>query len=36
MTEPPLLDWQTVLYGFTYTAGILALACLIFRRRNFK
>ena len=34
--EPPLLDWQTIVYGLTYTAGILALACLIFRRRNFK
>jgi len=36
MTGPPLLDWQTVLYGFTYTGAILCLACLIFRRRNFK
>lgn len=36
MTGPPLLDWQTVLYGVTYTAAVLCLACLIFRRRNFK
>lgn len=36
MTGPPLLDWQTVVYGLTYTAAILCLACLIFRRRSFK
>lgn len=36
MTGPPLLDWQTILYGITYTGAILCLACLIFRRRNFK
>ena len=36
MTGPPLLDWQTTVYGITYTAAILCLACLIFRRRNFK
>lgn len=36
MTGPPLLDWQTVLYGIAYTGAILCLACLIFRRRNFK
>lgn len=36
MTGPPLLDWQTILYGLTYTAAVLCLASLIFRRRNFK
>jgi ABC-type transport system involved in multi-copper enzyme maturation permease subunit len=36
MTGPPLLDWQTIVYGITYTAAILCLACLIFRRRSFK
>lgn len=36
MTGPVLLDWQTVLYGIVYTAAIVTLACLIFRRRNFK
>lgn len=36
MTGPPLLDWQTVIYGLAYTAAILCLACLIFRRRSFK
>lgn len=36
MTGPVLLDWQTVLYGVVYTAAIVTLACLIFRRRNFK
>jgi ABC-type transport system involved in multi-copper enzyme maturation permease subunit len=36
MTGPPLLDWQTVVYGICYTAAVLALASLIFRRRNFK
>ena len=36
MTGPPLLDWQTVVYGITYTAAVLCLASLIFRRRSFK
>lgn len=36
MTGPPLLAWQSVLYGITYTIGILCLACIIFRRRSFK
>lgn len=36
MTGPPLMDWQTLLYGFTYTGAVLCLASLIFRRRNFK
>ncbi len=36
MTGPPLLDWQTILYGLTYTGAVLCLASLIFRRRNFK
>ncbi len=36
MTGPVLLDWQTVLYGVVYTAAIVTLACIIFRRRNFK
>lgn len=36
MTGPPLLDWQTVVYGICYTAAILCLASLVFRRRSFK
>lgn len=36
MTGPPLMDWQTVVYGICYTAAVLALGSLIFRRRNFK
>jgi ABC-type transport system involved in multi-copper enzyme maturation permease subunit len=28
--------WSDILYGFCYPAAILALAALIFRRRNFK
>jgi hypothetical protein len=36
MTGPPLMDWQTVIYGLCYTAAILALASVVFRRRNFK
>ncbi len=36
MTGPVLMDWQTVLYGVVYTAAIVTLACIIFRRRNFK
>lgn len=36
MTGPVLMDWQTVLYGVVYTAATVTLACLIFRRRNFK
>jgi ABC-type transport system involved in multi-copper enzyme maturation permease subunit len=31
-----LLAWEEILYGVTYTAAILALASIIFRRRNFK
>jgi ABC-type transport system involved in multi-copper enzyme maturation permease subunit len=33
---PPLLDWQTIVYGIGYTAAIVCLASLIFRNRNFK
>ncbi|MGI8906750.1 MAG: ABC transporter permease [Candidatus Sumerlaeaceae bacterium] len=36
MTGPPLMDYQTVIYGICYTAAVLALASVIFRRRNFK
>lgn len=36
MTEPPLVPWQVVLYAVVYSAGVLALAAIIFRRRNFK
>jgi hypothetical protein len=36
MMGPPLLDSQTVIYGICYTAAVLALASVIFRRRNFK
>lgn len=36
MTGPPLLDYQTVIYGICYTAAVLALASVVFRRRNFK
>lgn len=36
MTGPPLLDWQTIVYGISYTAAILCLASLVFRRRSFK
>ncbi|MBX7245423.1 MAG: ABC transporter permease [Candidatus Sumerlaeaceae bacterium] len=30
------IDWVVVVYGITYVAGVLSLACLIFNRRNFK
>lgn len=36
MMSPPLLDWQTILYGIVYTTAVLSLAALIFRKRNFK
>lgn len=36
MTGPPLLDWQTLVYGVSYTIAILCLASLVFRRRSFK
>jgi ABC-type transport system involved in multi-copper enzyme maturation permease subunit len=30
------VDWVSVVYGLTYTAGVLVLASMIFRKRNFK
>lgn len=36
MAEPPLLHWQVILYAVVYSGAVLALASLIFRRRNFK
>lgn len=30
------LDWQTITYGIVYIGGVLCIACLVFRRRNFK
>jgi ABC-type transport system involved in multi-copper enzyme maturation permease subunit len=36
MTEAPEIQWLHVLYGIVYTAGVVTLACFIFRRRSFK
>lgn len=37
LSDPPaLLNWNAVLYGIAYSALILSLAVVIFRRRNFK
>ena len=33
---PVMVDWVSVVYGLTYVAGVLCVACMIFNRRNFK
>ncbi len=36
MFEPLTMDVYTIVYGLVYSAGVVAIAAMIFQRRNFK